>query len=637
MPHLAAWDGLRAVAVGAVLLYHGGVSVVGGGFLGVEVFFVLSGYLITALLSAEWSNRGGVSIVGFYRRRIRRLVPAALVMVTGTTVVAAFAARDALPALRGDTVASLLGVENLWLLVRQQSYFEQFGRPSLLQHVWSLSIEAQFYLAWPLALWVLHRRVAGPRARAGLVLGAAAVAAGWMAVQGGGGGDLSGVYYRTDTRLAGLLLGSGLALAWPVWRLEPGRFLRHSSRVHRAAMVDAAGLAALMVLVGLLVGVNERTPWLYRGGFQLAAAATGVLVLAVAHPDASVRWRRLLGGPMLAWVGARSYGIYLWHWPVFALTRPGADVSLAGPGLLLTRVTVTLVLADLSFRLVEIPAQRWLGRAGHPELVAEAIESGAGWRPRWVSSPSWAMAGLAAVVVSSWAVPASVSVPPGLEVASVGLAPISVTSSSTSTTTAPSPLPPPESTTSSTAGEVPTATTLASTSSTVPATSETTVVATAGAASPTPKVTAVGDSVMLDAHEALQARLGDVWVDAAIGRQFSEAQTEIANLQAADLLGEVVVLHLGTNAAISDQQFDQLLASLSAARRVVVVNVRVPRAWEPEVNRVIGDGVKRWPNAVLVDWHAASNAQDGVFWDDGVHLRPSGEELYADLVAAAVR
>jgi peptidoglycan/LPS O-acetylase OafA/YrhL len=338
-----ALDGLRAVAVLAVLLYHAEVAWLPGGFLGVEVFFALSGYLITTLLLRERRDTGRIDLPEFWRRRARRLLPAlVLVLVAVALYAAVLAESEELRRIRGDGLAALLYVANWWMIVDGGSYFEQFAAPSPLRHLWSLGIEEQWYLLWPLVLGLLlrMRRLLLPVLLTGAFASAVVMAILYEP------GDPSRAYFGTDARVQGLLLGAALAVVLtrsPAW-------------------VPALGTAGLAVLTGLFLIADGTASWLYRGGFALCSAATVAAVAAAVAPAGPVR--RLLGAGPLPAVGRVSYGLYLWHWPVYVVLTP-ARSDLDGAALLAVRLAATFALAGLSYRLVEQPL-----RAGRVPLLA---------------------------------------------------------------------------------------------------------------------------------------------------------------------------------------------------------------------------------------------------------------------------
>jgi peptidoglycan/LPS O-acetylase OafA/YrhL/CubicO group peptidase (beta-lactamase class C family) len=348
LPYLPCLDGLRALAVVAVLLYHADFGV-RGGFLGVESFFVLSGFLITALLLAEWRQHGRINVAAFWLRRARRLLPALVFMLAGTLLLAAVLLPGEATGLGGDMVAALGYVMNWHLIFSGQSYFDPFVRPSLLQNLWSLAVEEQFYLIWPLLF------IAGMRAirSSGMVfaIGAAIAASSIsMAALYQPGADPSRIYYGTDTRAAGLLLGAALAFVW-----TPS-CTRAPTRVRRSLALDSIGLLALAALTAAFLSWYEYHPLLYRGGFLLVALGTAITIVVATHPGARLV-PGVLGWQPLCWIGVRSYAIYLWHWPIFMVTRPYVDVSMDGWQLLLLRLALVLALAELSYRCIEMPVR----------------------------------------------------------------------------------------------------------------------------------------------------------------------------------------------------------------------------------------------------------------------------------------
>ena len=356
--YIPALDGLRALAVIAVLLYHADQAWIPGGFLGVDDFFEISGYLITCLLLSDWQQTGGVGLKRFWYRRARRLLPALFTMLFVVSIYAILFLPDVLSQLRGEVIAALLYVENWFLIFRDLSYFQSTGRPPLLQHVWSLAVEEQFYLFWPLIV-MLVLTVWGKSRRA-LLIGVLAGVVGStleMAILYHPYSDPSRVYYGTDTRVAALLLGSALAFVWAPWRLigKTGR--------NAGILLDAVAVVAGVVLFWMFLNVGEFEPGLYRGGFLVAAMVSAVLIAATVHPASRlVPW--LLGVAVFRWIGVRSYGIYLWHWPIYMVTRPHSDVPITGLPLLVIRLTLTFVAAALSYRYVEEPVrhgalERW--------------------------------------------------------------------------------------------------------------------------------------------------------------------------------------------------------------------------------------------------------------------------------------
>jgi peptidoglycan/LPS O-acetylase OafA/YrhL len=399
--HAPGLDGIRALAVAAVFAYHigttGGGSALPGGFIGVDVFFVLSGYLITSLLIVEFRNTRRISIGKFYLRRARRLLPALFALLLTVGVIGAFWLPQMAARLRGDLLAALGYVTNWWLISQNSSYFGTPGdRPDLLTHLWSLAVEEQYYLVWPLILIIFSLLRAGRRFMLiAVMLGvAASTIAGVLLYDPYS--DPSRVYYGTDTRALAPLLGSALAIYAQPW------LHRRALPAGRRFGLDLIGLAGLGGLVLIALTLNDKDPLLYEGGFLVIAAAGALLVGAAGHPASWLG--RLLGLHPLRWLGERSYAIYLWHWPICVLTRPGVDVALKGWADTALRVGIVLALAEASYWLIERPIRRhgFLGRLGSRRRGTVAVAATAAVGPRTgrgsAPQPAWADTALPTVV-----------------------------------------------------------------------------------------------------------------------------------------------------------------------------------------------------------------------------------------------
>jgi peptidoglycan/LPS O-acetylase OafA/YrhL len=633
LPYLPGLDGLRALAVLAVLLYHADLPWIPGGFLGVEVFFVISGYLITSLLLAEWRQRGRIDLAGFWLRRARRLLPALYLLLAVTLAFAVVFLPEEVARLRGDAIAAFGYVTNWYLVLGQESYFETVGRPSLLQHLWSLAIEEQFYVLWPL-LFAAGISFGIKRWRRRRLLLAALVGAAssvlLMALLYRPDLDPSRLYYGTDTRAAGLLIGAALAFvrapgrvpdsdrmdrlaaarhSWPRNNRWLG-WLRRRWRWTAPLLLDVVGLVALGGLVWFCLRLDESQSFLYLGGFALVALTTAVLIMVVVHPRARLG-AGLLGRWPLRWIGLRSYGIYLWHWPVFMVTRPELDVPIDGLPLLALRLVATVVLAALSYRYVETPIRH--GALGRAWKTLRGTREASRWqRAGWAGAVGTGV--VSSVMLGVALATAQPPAPPSY---------LSVESVHTEA---------PETGTPKT-GTTPPATFDTANSDVTPE-----AAAKAGETSSNPlvagRVTAIGDSVMIGAYGELDRAIDDFAMRADVGMQAAGVIEIAQKRRAADDLGEDVVIHIGSNGPLGADQFDEMMRHLTDVRRVVFVNLKVPRHWEQRNNDMLAEGVQRYPNAVLVDWHAASAGRPEFFVEDGHHLQIEGQRVYADLIAA---
>jgi peptidoglycan/LPS O-acetylase OafA/YrhL len=610
-------DGLRAVAVTLVVVYHLGYAGVAGGYIGVEVFFIISGWLVCALLMNEHHRTGRIALGGFWLRRVRRLVPAMAAVIAATVAVASALEPERLALLRTQAIAAL-GYHLNWRLVADdQSYFDAAAGPTALEHLWSLSIEEQFYLLFPLlAAGVLVRRSRSGAVR--LVLGLAVASTLLRVLLVDPGADPSRIYFGTDTRLSGLLLGVALGLFWTPNRLRP-----HDSRRFTATL-DAVALAGALVIAWYVLRVDEHGAAAFRTDFTLVQLGTLLLLAVVVYP-APTRTARALSARPLVWVGERSYGIYLIHWPVIVFLSDAPGEQPDGPLSVVLQVVLILGLAALSYRYLEQPIRR-AGIRPWCRSVAGRLSGVYAGRPA---------AAVAVVVALVLAGTATVSVAHGVVTASSPTVtdPTSVVIDAGDVTT-----------TTARAAAQPATTPADDDPDTAPAAAPpapTTTTTAPPAPAPAPPAyrptTAIGDSVLVGAAPVLAHRLGGALsVDAEIGRQLADVVDLVAAKAADGTLGEVVVLHLGTNGPFTGEEVDELMAAVGPDRLVLLVNVLVPRRWEGEVNAALAAAAGRHPNARVVDWRSLAASEAGLIRDDGYHLTPSGAERYADLLVGQI-
>lgn len=641
---LRGLDGLRALAIAGVVLYHGDLSWLPGGYLGVDLFFVLSGFLVTSLLLEERLWAGEIDLSGFYARRLRRLFPALAFMLAVLWLTVPWVAPDAFPRLEDDAFASLLYVANWWFIQNEGSYFDFIGRPPLLQHLWSLAIEEQFYLIWPA---ILTLGLAGARRRVAVVGALIACAASlwmaWLAMRGGypDNADPSRLYFGTDTHCTGLFVGAALA----------GLFRPWGWRAHQPARTvfllrEGMGLAGLLGILCAFGMAAEHLAWLYRGGFLLVALCSALLIQAVLMQHSRLGWFFERG--LLRWVGQRSYALYLWHWPVFMLTRPGLDTPVTGMANLVLRLVLIALMAELSHRLIEAPIMRKrpartasrrvliapYRRAllisllfGAPAVAAYVL-SGAGAIERTpplarlpgdiAEAMGLANGGPTRVFISAREVSADYR-PPLLQWPHVPSVMRQLRGDPNPTATIQSPTERKRSKLAVVARpSKPAAVPVARSSAGLPA---------GGLDS---GLTAVGDSVLLGARLHLQTRMPAAQTDAEIGRQATALLARLRDLRAQALLAPTVLVHLGTNGYVTEAQLREALDSLRDRQQVILVNARAPRRWVETNNDLMARIAPEYPNVVLADWAALGDAHPEFFASDGIHLSPTGQRAFVE-------
>ena len=566
-------DGLRAVAVIAVLLYHLGIDWIPGGFLGVDLFFVISGYVITGLILDSIVRSGTLDLRAFYLSRIRRLVPALVAMLVFTTLFIGVYAPDTVRRFIADVPYVLSGSMNWALVSRQQDYFEAIGRPPLLQHTWSLAVEAQFYLMWPLVLLFILRYFGKkniPFAALAIAIASGITLFAYSIRIDTQESAISHVYFGTDTHSIGLFLGSALAVSW-----QPQNLTREITK-RAQDFVDLIGVVGLLGLLSTFLFINENDPTLYRIAFPLSALFGCATLISVVHPAS--RFAPILSTRPLIWIGERSYGIYLWHWIVFQLTRPSIDLVGDDWALYALRVLIVFALADISLRYIEIPVRR-----GYFELWFRGMK----YRTKAVRLRQQ-LSTLAAVAVT---------------IAATSLISINAMER---------------------ADDIAAQEQNAAESST----DEPDQVITS---SETPGLWVTGDSVILGIRNVLAQYERIELINARVGRQINEL-IEVARTDQQFVGQSPVVLNLGNNNRLVEADVISLMEIVKNQPKIIVVNTAVPRSWKEANNQLIADVVNRYPNTTIVDWSTISANHPEFFATDGVHLNPPGVNAYVSAI-----
>ena len=573
--YIPAIDGLRAVAVIAVMLYHLGFTWIPGGFLGVDLFFVISGYVITRLLLDSIQRSGGLDLRAFYKARIRRLFPPLVFMIFVTIIYISIWAPETMRRFVSDSPFALFGGMNWWLVFRQTDYFDTISRPPLLQHTWSLGVEAQFYLIWPLILLLVLRqfgkaKIPGAALFIAAISGIALLLVSYE-VDAANVSQVSHVYFGTDTHSIGLFLGAALAVSWIPQNLQ--------EQVNRRAQdfIDGIGVIGFVGLLGTFFLINENDPTLYKLAFPLAGLFGCAILTSIVHPAS--RFAPILSNKVAVWIGERSYAIYLWHWVVFQVTRPAVDLEGSPWALYALRILVVFALADISLRLVELPV-----RSGLVEYWFKGMK----YRTKNVQrrQKSVVVASVLLLILGTSYISANAISQSDKEMAIIKQQ-------------LEQPIQPSEPATTQTDG-----------------------------------LWVTGDSVILGIRYELDARSNISIINARVGRQATEL-IEVMRADKANAPDSTVIFNLGNNNKLTSDQVLAIFEEVKNQPRIIVVNTAVPRGWRDENNALIAQYAALY-GATVVDWAAISAGHPEYFAPDGVHLVPAGVRAYVDAITATL-
>jgi peptidoglycan/LPS O-acetylase OafA/YrhL len=573
--HISSIDGLRAIAVTAVVLYHLGISWIPGGFLGVDLFFVISGYVITRLILDSINQSSALDLRAFYAARLRRIYPGFLFMVICTIIFIGVWAPEAIKRFLADLPYALTGSINWLLVARHQDYFETVGRPPLLQHTWSLAVELQFYLIWPIILLTVLKYFGKKNiARIALII---AMVSGTtlffvsLQLDQSNAQQISHIYFGTDTHSLGLFLGSALAVSWIPQNL--------SADIEKRAqdVIDGIGVVGLLGLISTFLFIDENNASLYRIAFPLAGIFGCLVLISLVHPAS--RFAPIISTAPFRWIGQRSYGIYIWHWVIFQVTRPSVDLSGQTWALYLARVLLVLALADISLRWVEIPFRQGLVQDWFRGMKYRSAKVQLRQKISVISS-----------IIVVLAITSSISVQAINKADEVAN---QVLQQSTQEQQAQEDL-------GSTTG-----------------------------------LWVTGDSVILGIRSKLEAKEHISLINARVGRQAPELLA-VMRVDQSSVPSSPVVFNLGNNNALSEATVVEIFEIVKNQPQVIVVNTAVPRAWKDSNNAIISRVASRYANVKVVDWDRISKGRPELFAPDGVHLSPAGSDVYVDLVVSVL-
>ncbi len=569
--HISSIDGLRAIAVTAVVLYHLGISWIPGGFLGVDLFFVISGYVITRLILDSINQSSALDLRAFYSARLRRIYPGFIFMVICTIIFIGVWAPEAIKRFLTDLPYALTGSINWYLVARNQDYFETIGRPPLLQHTWSLAVELQFYLIWPIILLTVLKYF-GKKNVARIALAIAIISGVTLfivslSLDQANAQQISHIYFGTDTHSLGLFLGSALAVSWIPQNLSAAITKRAQD------VIDGIGVVGLLGLISVFLFIDQSNANLYRIAFPLAGIFGCLVIISLVHPAS--RFAPIISTAPFRWVGQRSYGIYIWHWVIFQVTRPSVDLSGQTWALYLARVLLVLALADISLRWVEIPfrqgaVQNWFR----------------GMKYRSAKVKLRQQLSLLTSIITVLAITSVISVQAINQADQI----------SNKVLEEIIPIEPNQQDLGSTTG-----------------------------------LWVTGDSVILGIRSKLESKEHISLINARVGRQAPELLA-VMRVDQTSVPSSPVIFNLGNNNALSEQTVIDIFETIKNQPQIIVVNTAVPRAWKDANNEIISKVSARYPNVKLVDWDRISKGRPELFAPDGVHLSPTGSDVYVDLV-----
>jgi len=573
--HISSIDGLRAIAVTAVVLYHLGISWIPGGFLGVDLFFVISGYVITRLILDSINQSSALDLRAFYAARIRRIYPGFLFMVISTIIFIGVWAPEAIKRFLTDLPYALSGTINWALVARNQDYFETIGRPPLLQHTWSLAVELQFYLIWPIILLTVLKYFGKKNiARIALIIAVISGTALFLVslqLDQSNSAKVSHIYFGTDTHSLGLFLGSALAVSWIPQNL--------SANITRRAqdVIDGIGVVGLLGLISIFLFIDESNASLYQIAFPLAGIFGCLVIISLVHPAS--RFAPIISTAPFRWIGQRSYGIYIWHWVIFQVTRPSVDLSGETWALYLARVLLVLALADISLRWVEIPFRQGQVQTWFRGMKYRSSKERVRQQVTVLISIIAVLAVTSSISVSAINRSNQISQVINEELTDQEDSPIDLGS--------------------------------------------------------TTGLWVTGDSVILGIRSKLENKEQISLVNARVGRQAPELLA-VMRVDQGSVPSSPVIFNLGNNNALSEQTVVEIFEVVKNQPQIIVVNTAVPRPWRDANNAIISKVAASYANVKLVDWDRISKDRPELFAPDGVHLSPMGSDVYVDLVLSVL-
>ncbi|ULG72065.1 acyltransferase family protein [Macrococcus brunensis] len=577
--YLPGLDGLRAIAVIAIIIFHLNPKFLPGGFLGVDTFFIISGYLITTILLKEYRETGSVNLFKFYTKRIKRLFPAIWFLLVTLFAYCLLFEQSILHQLKKDIIAAFFYVSNWWYIFDKVDYFQAL-EPRPLQHLWSLAIEEQFYIFFPLILLVLLKKFSRRTAIITFTV-LAVISAIWMAVLYHPGMQVSRLYFGTDTRLQTMLLGVLLAFIWPAFRLK--REVPPAMRV----TISAIGIINFVILLISFTQITEATGFLYQGGFFILGLITISTIASCVHPGSLLK--QLLSLPFLTYIGRLSYSLYLWHFPVIVMVEHHFVKGQVPFYAYIIEIALTILFAWFSYEFIETPFRR----EGFSYFKPARLKT------RW---PVVLML-LALVGFSGYS----------FFQTETSEAPKVYTTQTMSDVTPPKLLGPVSWVDENSNGDEPQYEVKQYISPLF-----------------------IGDSVLVDINQQLKEIYPNATIDGEVGRSIYKAIPLADQYSYLNKKDQIVVLGIGTNGDFEEVQLESLLAKFNKAK-VYLVTARVPLYYESHVNQLMKEAAKNYKNVEVIDWYAVSSDHSEYFASDGIHLEYPGIQAMIKLLSDSIK
>ncbi len=576
--YLPGLDGLRAIAVIAIIIYHLNPKWLSGGFIGVDTFFVISGYLITSLLLNEFQQNGHINLLHFWEKRIKRLLPAVLFLIASVCIYTLLFEPSIIKDVRHDAIAAIFYVSNWWYIFHHVSYFDSF-KLMPLKHLWSLAIEEQFYIIWPIFLSLFFKNGVFNKKAVLWTFIVSIISVLIMIFLAQPNADNSRVYFGTDTRLQTLLLGVLLAYIWPPFRLK-----RHVA-IPLKLSIEFIGLVSLFILLFFMFTVSSSDNWFYFGGIYIISLLTLPAIASSVHP--STLLSKALGNPLFLWIGQRSYSLYLWHYPVIVFINRHFVQGQIPIYIIIIEICLTILFAEFSYRYVEIPFRKYGFKylvipKGHLKFIFMRITI----IILLIGVTSLTLFGHFDYLHQNKT--------------KENLTSFQTSGKETNDKSIIKPVPP------------------------ISVNKELTDHKNTESNKDEPAPLFIGDSVMVDIGKQLHQNYPSSIIDGKVGRNLNDAIPLVKDKYSKYTTSKhKVVIELGTNGDFTYEKLKELVNKFGKSQ-VYLVNTHVPRDWEDDVNKKLYKLASQKNNVHLIDWHSKAKGRSDYFAYDGVHLEYKG-------------